>query len=232
VPAAPPGWNGPFDVQTVLARAVVAAGGPDAVALPARVRSRTRVLLHPDAGEPIAGELTYWADGASCERRELVTDDGRELVQMVQGDLALEIEDGVATGRDLDEEVRVRRRYRSLLADFAAAPPRSCVLAAEPDAEPGREIVVESSGPEGERWQLWLDPATLLSTRIRRIVRRGGDDSIEEDRLFAHERFGARVVARGRSTWIDGRRRKDAWLLEFHEDVAPDPELFRLPPTR
>jgi len=226
----PDGWAGPFDARSVLDRAVAAAGGPAAIDLPERVRSRSRVVLHRPDGAPLHGELEYAAEGSARERRELVTEDHHRLLQVIDGARSLELEDGVPTGRDLADEARVRTRYRRLLADLSEADPVLVALVAEPAADSKREIVVEGRFQAGERWQLWLDATTLLSRRIRRITNERDATHVDEDLLSDHARAGARVIPRHQVTRRDERLLKEAWLLEYEEGVALEPDSFQVDP--
>ena len=229
-PAPPSGWSGPFDAARVLERAVAAAGGPAAVALPPRVHTVSRIVLHRPDGAPVHAEFHYWAEGAQRERREVVTADGHHLVQVIDGSESIEIEDGVATGRSLVADATARRRYRGLLMEMAASP-ESARLVTDPGCDPEQEIVVERKFGE-DRWQLWLDAHRYLVTRIRRIETTPQGAIIEEDFLSGHERVGDRVVPHRQVTWRDGQRLKEAWLLEYDDDPTFDPDLFQTGSSR
>ena len=229
-PSAPLGYSGEFTASAVLARAIAAAGGDDRVRLPDSVHSRSRVTLIGAANSPIEAELEYWAEGASRERRELVTSDGHTLLQLVRDGRSLEIEDERITERDLATEFSDRCRYRSILADFAADP--RIRLVKDPQLDERTTIALERSVAPDRRWQLWLDAATSRVIRIRRISTANGRTTIDEDLLDQQERFGGRWIARHQDTRRDGRPVKEAWLLEFDESCTIDPTLFDLDAAR
>lgn len=210
----------------MLARACTAAGGPGAIELPATVHSRSRVVLYPPSGAPIDATLEYFGQAPDLDRRELVTADGHVLIQVMAGGRTLELEDGKPTGVDRSLDAVRLRRYRRILKELAEPGPEPARLVSDPGADPRAVIVVERSFPPAERWQVWLDAATLLVVRIRCISHGKDGDHVDEDFLSSHERFDGRVVPRRQITWRDGHRLKEAWLQEFEEGVTLDPQLF------
>lgn len=231
-PSAPPGWPGRFDVASVQEFLRRAPGMAAELAAESPSCTRWLVLLWPgDDAPPIEATQTVWLDGANRERREWSTEGAaaRTVVQWIDGERFLETEDGRATGRDLAHEIAGRRRYRGLLRDAATAPPGTWRLVAPPADGGAATIVLERDHDGGERWQLWLDARTGLATRIARFTRDASGEHVDEERLDQHARAGARVVARHQVTLRDGRRLREAWLLERREGEPPDPALFAFP---
>lgn len=225
----PPGWIGPFDAASVLARAVEAAGGRAALEIPASVRTRSRVVLHPPGEPPIEAELHYAARGGSREWRELTTGSGRHLLQVIDGARTLEIENGAPTGRDLAPEAATRRIYRSLLLELAEPGGEPARLVRSPGANPSDTAVVERALADGARWQAWIEAPSMRVTRIRRLFAAAGAEHVDEDWIGAHEEIGGRVVPFHQVTWRDGRRVKEAWLLEYEEGIDLPDALFEIP---
>jgi hypothetical protein len=228
-PGAPSEWVGPFDAPTVLTRAIAAVGGPDALVPPATLHTRSRIELHPPPAAALAqrveGELEYWSDGETRERRELVTQDGLTLVQVVNGERTVELENGRPTRRDLHGDFAQRRRCNRLLLDLAAPGDAPAQLVAVEGVDRERTVAVERTFGR-ERWQAWLDAKSLLLVRIRRIAHESDGDHVDEDQLDEWTHLGSRLVPRHHRTWRDGRPRTEAWLLDYAEGAAIDPALF------
>jgi hypothetical protein len=228
-PVPPPGWSGPFDTATVLARATEAAGGA-AAQRPGTLHSKSRLVLYPPSGAPIDATLEIYAEEPGRFRREVVTATGRSVIQVEADGKQIELEDGRPTGIDHSRDWPRSRRYRHLLEELAAPGPQPARLVADPGADPDTTIVVERELVPDERWQAWFDAKTLLLARVRCLSREAGRDTVDEDFLSNHERIGERVVPRRQVTWQGGRRVKETLLLELEVGVALDPELFEIVP--
>jgi hypothetical protein len=234
-PPPPLAWSGPFDVDAVRAfmertTARVAPATP-----PAFLASRSRVLLYPPPpAAPIEATFSLWQRGDVQERREIATapPSARTVVQVIDGDRFVELEQGVPTGRDLRDEIRVHRRYRTFVRDLIDGRGGAITLAETPGADPRTTIVLDQSDGGGERWQLWLDAATGMPQRIRRLTRDADGDHVDEDRLDDWARWGERLLPRHSMTWRDGRRVAESWLLERDETTPLDDALFVLPAGR
>jgi hypothetical protein len=229
-PPAPPGWTGPFDAATVVARATAAAGGAEAQN-PATQHSKSRVVLYPPSGSPIDATLEVYAEEPGRFRREFVTASGHSVIQVEADGRQLELEDGKPTGIDHSRDWPRLRRYRHLLEELAAPGPQPARIVDDPGSDPNATIVVERELVPGERWQAWFDAKSLLTTRVRCISKTPAGETVDEDFLSNHEKIGARVVARRQITWQGGRRVKETLLLELEEGVTLDPELFRIDAT-
>ena len=228
-PAPPPGWSGPFDTPTVLARATEAAGGGVAQR-PETLHSKSRLVLYPPSGAPIDATLEVYAEEPGRFRHEIVTATGHSVIQIEADGKQLELEDGRPTGIDHSRDWPRLRRYRRLLEELAAPGPQPARLVADPGSDPNTTIVVERELVPGERWQAWLDARTLLLARVRCLSRDAAGETVDENFLSNHERIGARVVPRRQVTWQGGRRVKETLLLELEEGVALDPELWKTEP--
>jgi len=228
-PAPPPGWSGPFDTTTVLARATEAAGGA-AAQHPETLHSKSRLVLYPPSGAPIDATLEIYAEGPSRFRHEIVTASGHSVIQIEADGKQLELEDGRPTGIDHSRDWPRLRRYRRLLEELSVPGPQPARLVADPGSDPSTTIVVERELVPGERWQAWLDAKTLLLARVRCLSRDAAGETVDENFLSGHERIGARVVPRRQVTWQNGRRVKETLLLELEEGVALDPELWKIEP--
>ena len=228
-PSPPPGWSGPFEAASVLARATDAAGGA-AAQRPGTFHSKSRLVLYPPSGAPIDATLEIYGEEPGRIRREFVTSTGHAVIQIEADGQRVELEDGRPTGIDHSKDWPRLHRYRHLLAELSAPGPQPARLVADPGADPGASIVVERELAPGERWQAWFDAKSLLVTRVRCLSRNAAGETVDEDFLSGHERIGARVVARRQVTWQGGRRVKETLLLELEDGVTLDPELFRIDP--
>jgi len=234
-PPPPLGWNGPFDVAAVRAFMVRTTSRVAPAVPPAVLASKSRVLLYPPPpAAPIEATFSLWQRGEAQERREIATTPptARTVVQVIDGDRWVELEQGVPTGRDLRDEIRVHRRYRTLVRDLIDGRGGAISLAEPPGADPRTTIVLDQAERDGERWQLWIDAATGLPQRIRRLTRDESGDHVDEDRLDDYARFGERLLPRHSMTWRDGRRVMESWLLERDETSSLDDALFELPAAR
>jgi hypothetical protein len=234
-PTPPLGWSGPFDVDAVRAFMERTTSRVAPATPPAVLASKSRVLLYPPPpAAPIEATFSLWQRGDAQERREITTTlpAARTVVQVIDGDRFVELEQGVPTGRDLRDEIRVHRRYRTLVRDLIDGRGEAITLAEPPGADLRKTIVLDQSDGRGERWQLWLDAATGLPQRIRRLTRDDSGDHVDEDRLDDWARFGERLLPHHSTTWRDGRRVMESWLLERDETSLLDAALFELPAAR
>jgi hypothetical protein len=186
------------------------------------------LLIHPPPpAAPIEATFELALRGQQ-ERREITTsgESPRTVLQLIDGDRHLELEQGVPTGRDLSAEIATHRRYRHLLERILDPATTGVALVAPGGADSSRTIALELTDVDGERWQAWFDSTSGVPLRIRRFRQEAGAVRIDEDLLGDHVRFGARLLPRHVTTWQDGRRVMESFLLERDETTPLPDDLF------
>jgi hypothetical protein len=227
-PQAPAGFSGEFTAANVLERAVAAAGGETYSRAPTASYSRSRVQLFLEDDTVQEGTLQYFYQSPDRERLEVTAPPDYSLVQIRNGQLSSEWENGTRTGRDLQEDARRRRIWQTILTRFSeprAEPPAQITSVRE---HQGREQVVLTRELGGEQWQLWVDAQSFLVTRISCEFAAGGQRQHKEDWLFEFRPFAGRIRPQRVVTLLNRRKVMESFLQEREENPLLDPSLFHL----
>ncbi len=219
-----------LDAREILERAIEAQDGHRPPA--GTVRSEYRVALYTTEEKdapPLTGQLRVIHGEDEKERLELETIDGRSLLQIFDGQVGAEWENGIASRRDLLPEVRRRAVYRNLLREMLREDRGPAARVAEIVGSPtDREVVVERL-IAGDLWRVFIEEDSSLLKRILCSFEGEGGRVVQEDYLSDYRRVGERLLPGRQVTVRNGRKIKEATLEDRRENIEVPPDFFELP---
>ena len=204
-PSPPPGWEGDFTVENVLARADQAlvevdptdgadpdeepSIDPNPERLPPRFLDAADMVATVRMARP-GGDardmLVKWRRGGDWSLS--MRDGGGEVRYVGAGAAAVELKNGAVTRRDVPlDEIGIRHFLRSLfvISFFQTGPGTEPEIIEPVELPDGRHVVnVRKYDERGLGWVLSLDSETVRPARLREWVLVGEDEGAPRDTYF------------------------------------------------